>query len=224
MEWWSIFYRTLLIYFVLFLVLRLMGKREIGKLSIFDLVISITIAEMAAIVVESPNKNLAEGLLPIGTLAITQIALSWLTLKSRRIRVLFDGAPSYLIRNGKLNRHEMKKQRYNLDDLILQMRERNVTNVADVEFAILETSGKLNVVKKKDFRKDGTAPSNFRYEGLPIPLIMDGKVSDENLEAISKNRFWLKNELQHHGVRDFKEVFLCTIDHNGKLFVNKMDG
>ncbi|GIQ70135.1 DUF421 domain-containing protein [Xylanibacillus composti] len=223
MEWSAILFRTVLIYFVLFLVLRLMGKREIGKLSVFDLVISITIAEMAAIVVENPNNEMVKGLLPIATLVSIQIIISWITLKSRKLRLLFDGRPSYLIRNGKLDRQEMRKQRYNLDDLMLQLRERNVTNVADVEFAILETSGKLNVVQKSEFPKTGSANGKIRYEGLPVPLIMDGKVRDDNLEAIGKTRFWLKNELQRYEVRDFKDVFLCTIDHKGKLFVNKMD-
>ncbi len=222
MEWQSILFRTVLIYFVMFLVLRLMGKREIGKLSVFDLVISITIAEMAAIVVENPSDEMIKGLLPIATLVSIQIVISWITLKSRKLRVLFDGSPSYLIRNGKLNREEMRKQRYNLDDLMLQLRERNVTNVADVEFAILETSGKLNVVEKK-FSMDNFEAGKIRYEGLPLPIIMDGKVRDDNLEAIGKTRFWLKNELQQHGVREFKDVFLCTVDHRGKLFVNRID-
>jgi uncharacterized membrane protein YcaP (DUF421 family) len=133
-----------------------------------------------------------------------------------------------LIENGKLNQAEMRKQRYTLDDLMMQLRERSVKNVADVEFAVLETSGKLSVIEKEK-QSSQTKPSpdvvsdipRIRYEGLPLPLIMDGKVQDDNLEKLGKTRFWLKNQLQAKGVNDFKQVFFCTIDYRGRLFLDK---
>jgi uncharacterized membrane protein YcaP (DUF421 family) len=228
MELWIIFLRTVLIYFVVFIVMRLMGKREIGKLSIFDLVISIMIAEIAAFIIDDPHMPIMEGILPIVTLVMIQIAIAFLTLKSRTMRVWFDGEPSYLIENGQLNQEEMRKQRYTLDDLMMQLREKSVTRTSDVEFAVLETSGKLSVIEKE--KQDGqskTGPDSpsdaprFRYEGLPLPLIMDGKVQDDNLEKLGKTRFWLKNELQAKGVNDFKQVFFCTIDHRGRLFLDR---
>jgi uncharacterized membrane protein YcaP (DUF421 family) len=222
----TIFLRTVLIYFVVFLMLRIMGKREIGKLSLFDLVISIMIAEIAVFVLEDVKKPLVSGILPMGTLVLIQVVIAYITLKSRTIRVLFDGKPSVLINKGMINRNEMKKHRYNLDDLMLQLRQNKIMNVADVEFAILEPSGKLSVVEKDKNEKE-TGPevtklnNKIRYEGLPLPLIMDGKVQDENLEKIGQTRFWLKNQLQENGARDFKEIFYCSIDHRGRMFLDR---
>ncbi|KRE36675.1 DUF421 domain-containing protein [Paenibacillus sp. Soil724D2] len=228
----TIFLRTVLIYFVVFLMLRIMGKREIGKLSLFDLVISIMIAEIAVFVIEDSDKPLMDGLVPMATLVLIQILIAFITLKSRAVRVLFDGKPSVLINKGLINREEMKKHRYNLDDLMQQLRQNKIINVADVEFAVLEPSGKLSVVERKvkETEKEAeteTAKVNdgikgmIRYEGLPLPLIMDGKVQDDNLNKIGKTRFWLKNQLQAKGARDFKEVFYCSIDHRGRMFLDR---
>lgn len=231
MELWTIFLRTVLIYFVVFIVMRVMGKREIGKLSVFDLVISIMIAEIAAFIIDDPHMPVMEGILPIVTLVVIQIATAYLTLKNQTIRQWFDGKPSFLIANGKLQEEEMRKQRYTLDDLMMQLREQKVPDLANVEFAILETSGKLSVLEKQNDtdesdeqrekeKESSTEPPRFRYEGLPLPLIMDGKVQDENLDKIGKTRFWLKNQLQAHGIYDFKKVFFCTIDHRGRLYLD----
>ncbi|MDF2647157.1 MAG: hypothetical protein K0Q73_2962 [Paenibacillus sp.] len=220
----TIFLRTVLIYFVVFLMLRLMGKREIGKLSLFDLVISIMIAEIAVFVLEDSSKPLMDGLVPMATLVLIQIFIAFITLKSRTVRILFDGRPSVLINKGMIDREEMKKHRYNLDDLMLQLRQNKITNVADVEFAVLEPSGKLSVVErevKETAEVNDGVKGAIRYEGLPLPLIMDGKVQDANLEKIGKTRFWLKNQLQVKGARDFKEVFYCSIDHRGRMFLDR---
>lgn len=240
-------FRTLLMYFIVYLVMRLMGKREIGKLSIFDLVISIMIAEIAVFSLEDIKSPLYEGLVPLGVLVILQIGMSYFSLKSRRLRLLFDGRPSVLYSNGQLYKDEMVKQRYNLDDLLLQLREQNIESLDEVEYVILETTGKLTVISKDDediAAEQGTmkqdlsqkelihneqqvnkvhpAPQiggKFRYEGLPIPLIMDGKVLDRNLERMDMNRFWLKNQIQAKGHKDFKDVFLCTVNHKGQVYI-----
>ena len=266
MELLTLFGRTVLIYFVVFGVIRIMGKREIGKLSVFDFVISIMIAEMAVFIIDDPEMPIFHGLLPMLTLVLIQILTAFVSLKSRKIRLLFDGTPSYLIERGKLNQEEMRKQRYTLDDLMMQLREKNIADIGKVEFAVLETSGKLSVIEKEDkpenqnqdssqnegrsqkedkpqkgnnTSKSGSNSQNenagqqkvkgtesgkesprIRYEGLPLPLIMDGKVQDDNLEKIGKTRFWLKNELQAYHIKDFKDVFFCTIDHRGRFFID----
>ncbi|MFH5182261.1 DUF421 domain-containing protein [Paenibacillus sp. TAB 01] len=219
----TLFFRTILVYFIVFLTLRIMGKREIGKLSVFDLVISIMIAEIAVFVLEDTEKPMFEGILPMITLVGVQIFIAFLSLKNEKLRRLFEGKPAYIIQNGELNRKVMKQHRYNLDDLLLQLRQNRVMDVADVEFAILEPSGKLTVVEKKPpapQEADDKQPK-IRYEGLPVPLIMDGKVQDDGLEKIGKTRFWLKSQLQSKGVREFKEVFFCTIDHRGRWFIDR---
>ncbi|WP_313995986.1 DUF421 domain-containing protein [uncultured Paenibacillus sp.] len=235
--------RTILTYFVVFLIMRLMGKREIGKMSVFDLVISVMIAEIAVFVIEDTDRHPFHSYIPMLTLMIIQIGISLIIMRFRGLRLMFDGKPTIVIAKGKLDREAMRKQRYNLDDLMLQLRENKVSSIGDVEFAILETSGKLSIIKKEaqpkltrpvtyasfanqlddhraDSERESIFPPKFRFEMLPIPLIMDGKVQDGNLEKLGKNRFWLKNELQQKGSAEFKEVFLCTIDHNGKLFVD----
>ncbi|OPA80374.1 hypothetical protein BVG16_06475 [Paenibacillus selenitireducens] len=238
MESLIVIFRTALIYFIVFLVMRLMGKREIGKLSVFDLVISIMIAESAVFVVEDTKRPIWDGILPMLTLLVIQVSIAFISLKNRTLRVLFDGSPSMLINNGKLDMKEMRRQRYTLDDLMQQLREQQVENLNDVQFAMLETTGKLSVILK-DQQGESKANSNsnasqekegsknpipssgeIRYVSLPLPLIMDGKVQDENLEKISKTRFWLKNQIQAKGASDFKEIFFCTIDHKGQLFID----
>jgi uncharacterized membrane protein YcaP (DUF421 family) len=243
-EYWSLLIRTVIIYFVVFLIMRFMGKREIGKLSVFDLVISVMIAEIAVIVIEDMERSMWSGILPMIVLLLIQVVSAFMTMKSRKLRLLFDGKPSVIIDKGKLNSDVMRKQRYNLDDLMLQLRENKISAVSDVEFAILETSGKLSVIPRENsdasednnndihdedkldqklvsFNQKSIIPPKYRFEILPVPLIMDGKVQDENLEKLEKTRFWLKNVLQEKGVTDFKDVFFCTIDHKGKLFVDR---
>ncbi|MDO7908084.1 DUF421 domain-containing protein [Paenibacillus sp. JX-17] len=238
-------WRTLLMYVLVYLVMRMMGKREIGKLSVFDLVISIMIAEIAVFALEDIQRPIFHSIFMLVILLVLQIFTAWLSLKSRKARLLFDGKPSVLISKGKINRKEMGKQRYNLDDLMLQLREQNVDSISNVEFAILETTGKLTVIPKDEsadqkdpakgqsnslsrpnnaFKQERAAfLGNFKYEGLPIPLIMDGKVQDKNLEVIDKTRFWLKSQIQKQGIRDFKDVFLCSMDHTGKIYINKKE-
>lgn len=254
-------FRTILMYGITFITMRIMGKREIGKLSIFDLVISIMIAEIAVVVLEDVNKPLTDGIIPIAVLVAIQVGLAYWSLKSRKVRLLADGKPSIIVSKGQLHRKEMSRLRYNLDDLMQQLRGKDIDSLADVEFAILETSGQLTVIPKDSSESLGDSSSSSRpsnsshgsygnsdtssnqrsdkdkdsstrieipydkitYVGLPIPLILDGKVQDESLALIDKTRFWLKNEIQKHGAKDFKEVFLCSIDHKGRLYVDRND-
>ncbi|MCG7410345.1 DUF421 domain-containing protein [Paenibacillus sp. ACRRX] len=299
MNVWPHIWHTILMYFLVFIVLRVMGKREIGKLSVFDLVISIMIAEIAVFSIENTERPLLESITPMIVLVVVQVTLAFLTLKSRRLREIFDGKPSIIISQGNLNREEMRKQRYNLDDLMLQLREQGVDSVQDVEYAILEATGKLTIFMKDEAIQSGgqsggfteelesgsqqvgsrpgdlvNIPSRAGAEGspskadqtksrgsvsssggsatgesavyaagsigsagskpviqadkikfvtLPLPLIMDGKVMDDSLEQIDKTRFWLKAEMKLRGIKDFKDVFFCSIDHKGELFLDKKD-
>lgn len=139
---------TVLMYIFIFLSMRIMGKREIGKLSVFDLTISIMIAEIGVFVIEDIERPIYDGIVPMATLVLIQVIVAQLSLKSRKLRLLVDGRPSILISDGKIHRGEMRRQRYNIDDLLLQLRGQNIVSPADVEFAILETSGQLTVIEK----------------------------------------------------------------------------
>lgn len=254
MEWFDLFTRTVIMYIFVFIVMRLMGKREIGKLSIIDLVISFMIAEIAVLEIEQMDGNLMHGLIPMATLLLIQVGTAAISMRSRKLRIFMDGRPKIIIANGKIDADQLRKQRYTLDDLMLQLRENGHSNLNEVDFAILETSGKLSIIAKENDtssevndNKNNQAikqnentgnkkyerkipqevkkiiPPGFRYETLPIPLIMDGNVQDNNLNAIKQTRFWLKNIIQEHGAQHFKEVLLCTIDHKNRIYIDLDD-
>ncbi|GAA5344794.1 DUF421 domain-containing protein [Planifilum fimeticola] len=227
MEWTEVFFRTLFIYFFVLIVMRLMGKREIGKLSVFDLVVSIMIADLAVISIENGDRPLVHGILPIATLLVTQIGLSYLSLKNRTIRHIVDGKPAMLIKNGRIQDKVMAKNRYNLDDLMAQLREKGIDNVADVEFAILETSGKLSVFPKegkKPVSKEDLFPlQSTKPSQLPVFLIVEGRVLEEGLRRIGRDRLWLEQEVRRRGHRGVEEIFLATMDDRGRLHLDGRD-
>lgn len=215
MELMTITLRTIFIYFFVLLIMRLMGKREIGKLSVFDLVVSFMIAELAAVSIEDTNVTFLRGMVPVIVLMLLQVSMSFLSLKSSKIRKVIEGTPSFLIKNGEIQEQEMAKHRYNIADLLLQLREKNVEKVTDVEHAILETSGKLSVILKEGKQPVTKEEAGVELRGqhlLPVPLIIDGKVQDKRLEEIGQTRFWLKNEVQKQGYKDFKDIFFALYD------------
>lgn len=212
--------RTIILFAVVVIGLRLMGKRQIGQLQPYELVIVIMLSALAAIPMENTGVPLVNGLFPIFTLLVAQVALSYVSLKSERARGVICGTPSVLIENGKIIEKELARIRYNINDLLEQLRAKNVPNIADVEFAILETSGKLSVIPKSQKRPIVPADMNLptTYEGLPITLIIDGYLFNKNLAKTNLNEEWLKSELQKFGVNSFKEVLFASLDTEGKLF------
>ena len=162
MDYLLILLKTLFFYFAIVIFYRFMGKREVGELSIIDLIVSILIAELAAISIEKYDSSVFLMLLPATLLVILQILIAKISLKSDKVRSLLDGEASIIIDNGKVNFKEMIKQRYNLEDLLTQLRAKEVKSIEEVEYAILETSGKLSVFTK-----------NASNSGLyPLPIII----------------------------------------------------
>ncbi len=206
--------RTVLLYVVVLIIFRVMGKREIGELSILDLVVFIMIAEMAVMAIENPKDPLLYSILPMLTLLIIQIGLAIWSLKSNRMRNFIDGKPSIIIENGKINEHEMKRQRYNFNDLLVQLRDKNIKNVADVEFAILESSGRLSV-----FEKD---QQSGEKGNLNLPFIIDGVIQEEHLLHEHKTTEWLRAELEKRGYSNLDKISYCSYD-NGKFFIDLVD-
>lgn len=141
--------RTVVMYVIILLIFRVMGKREIGELSVLDLIVFMMIAELAVIAIEDPQMKLMDAISPMIILMIIQIVLALISLKSRKFREVVDGRPTILIKNGKIDEKAMRKQRYNFDDLLQQLREKDIFNVADINYAILEPSGELSVMKKR---------------------------------------------------------------------------
>ena len=188
-----------------------MGKREVGQLGIVDLIVSILIAELVAISVEDPNKSILASVIPIACLVILQIILSFASLKSNKIRSLLDGDPSFIIKNGRINYQEMIKQKYNLDDLLTQLREKGERNIEDIEYAILENNGTLSVFP---YNKNNKTP-------LPMPIILDGKLQKNIIRELGKDDNFIINLLKnkHLMVNDvfyafYKDKNLFIIKYN----------
>lgn len=221
----TIFLRTVFFFIFLLIALRIMGKREISHLSPFDFVVSIMIAESAVLAIENPEKPLLAGIIPVVTLVIGQILLAVLTMKNQKLRRLASGSPSIVISNGKIDQKELKRLRYNIDDLLAQLRQVNIINIHEVEFAILETSGKLSIIPKSQFR--ALRPKDLgietQYEGLPATLIKDGKLDIHLLKRQNLDMAWLTNELGKQGVKDYHQIFLATLDTQGNLYVEKKE-
>ena len=216
-QYLTIIFRTIFFYVLILLIFRLMGKREIGELSILDLVVFIMIGEMAVVSIDNPKRPLIETIIPMVLLMLIQIALATLSLKSKRFRDLVDGKPSIIINRGKIDEAAMRKQRYNFDDLLTQLREKDIRSIADVEFAILESSGSLSVIEKMN-NSDGKP-----QEGdITIPVIIDGAIEEENLKRIDKTNLWLRQELKKMGYRDVRKISFCSYE-NGKFFVDIID-
>jgi len=213
----TIVLRTLLFYSLILFIFRMMGKREIGELSILDLVVFIMIGEMAVVAIEKPNTPLFQTIIPMLLLMLVQILLAIISLKSKKFRNLIDGQPSIIINRGKIDEKAMRKQRYNFDDLMTQLREKDIRSIADVEFAILESSGSLSVIEKL---KNDNAES--QQGDITIPLILDGNIDDENLKRINKTNLWLRQELKKQGYRDVKKISFCSFE-NGKFFIDLKD-
>lgn len=218
----DLIYRTIFIYFLVLVVVRLMGKREVGQLSPFDFVVAIIIAELAVMPLEATDAPIWHSILPLLILASLEIAMSYASLFSHALRCFICGCPQVIIKNGFIMRDEMRKARYNLDDLMAQLREKNIVDPRDVEFAILETSGKLNIIPKSQHRPVTPADLGIAtpYEGLPTVLIMDGNIMKKNLNEAELDEKWLLDVLKERDISP-KKVLLATLGTDGKLFVNK---
>lgn len=217
--------KTLFFYLLLLAVVRIMGKREIGTLSPWDLVLTIMLAELAALPIENPRMSLLMGAVPIATLLLAQLLISWLSLKSVTVRNLVAGTPSIVIKDGRIIEPELRRLRYGVDDLMEQLRQKNVHNIADVEVAVLETNGQLSVIPKS--QKRPLCPADLglstSYEGLPIPLINDGRIDYRALSAAKLDLTWLKAQLQARGIHDPKEVLYASLDSAGNLFLQEKE-
>ncbi len=203
-------FRTVFFYFLILIVYRIMGKREVGQLGIIDLIVSILIAEFVAISIDNHEESLLMAVIPILILLFFQIGFAYMSLKSYPFRNIMDGKPVVIINEGKIMLKEMLKQRYNLDDLLTQLREKNIKSVNEVEYAVLENSGKLSVFTYQN------SAGNF-----PMPIILDGKIEKDSLKILDKNDNWVYYLLEKEAL-DIKNVFYAFYTH-GKLFVIKQE-
>ena len=207
------FFRSIIIYVIVLVVMRLMGKREIGQMQPFELAISIMIADLATIPMADIGIPISNG-----------IIISVINLKSSKIRELICGKPTILIYRGKIDEEKMKKERLTLNELEEKLRSNNVMNLGDVEYAVLETSGDISVIQKPN--KRNTTPEDFNimpdYEGIPYNLVIDGKVMNDNLKRIGKNYEWLKKQTKKFNIMP-EEALIVTINGKGDIFCQKKE-
>lgn len=216
----NIFFRSLILYGIVVLVVRVMGKRQIGQLQPFELVIAIMLADLASAPVDDVGVPLIKGVVPIFALAFAQIIISFLSLKSERFRTLIGGSPSILIENGVLQQKKLEQLRINLNDLLEQLRSQNIANIDDVEFAILETNGNLSVFPKVDKKAPTLKDLNIqgKPESIPVTLIMDGQIMYKNLKKAGQDLNWLLGQIKNLGL-DRKSVFFAYLDTQNQLKV-----
>ena len=191
---------------------RFMGKREVGQLGIVDLIVSILIAELAAISIDNREESVFLSIIPIIVLVLIQIVMSYISLKNAKVRDAFDGTPSVMINRGVVNFKEMVRQRYNLDDLLTQLREQHIRTIEEVDYAILESSGKLSVFQKE----------NNKFGDYPLPLILDGVIQPETLTQIKKSKTWIERTLKDYQVK-MEDVFYAFYKNKGLYIIKKSD-
>ena len=218
------FIRAIILYIIVLVVMRLMGKREIGQLQPFELAISIMIADLASIPMTEPGIPITNGIIPILGLLVMHLAISVINIKSIRAREIVCGKPSILIYRGKIDEKALKKERFTINELQERLRGNNVVNIGDVEYAILETSGQVTVIQKPNKRT--TIPEDFDimpdYEGISYDLVVDGKVMYDNLKLIEKNYEWLKKQVAKFGFEP-EQALVVTMDGKGQFFCQKKE-
>ena len=217
-----IFFRAIVLYILVLIVMRLMGKREIGQLQPFELAIAIMIADLASIPMTDTGVPISNGIVPILGLLVMHLLISIINLKSMKAREIICGKPRILIYRGKIDENALKKERFTLNELQERLRDKNIVNIFDVEYAILETSGQISVIEKSNKRY--TIPEDFginpEYEGIPYDLVVDGKVMTKNLKKLKKDYKWLESEVFKFGYRP-DQALLVTIDGKGQIFSQK---
>ena len=206
----SVIIRTIFFYIFIVIIYRIMGKREVGQLNIVDLVVTLLIAELAVISIENYDKSLMYSIIPITILVLLECILSYLSLKKPKFRILLDGNPSVIIKNGKINYNEMLKQRYNLDDLLVQLRDKGYRSIEEIEYAVLEGSGTLSVFPYES----GKSP-------LPLPLILDGDIQLETIKHLRKDKKWVYDFLDKKDIKLQDVFFAFYKDKN--IFIIKND-
>jgi len=218
------FVRAIILYIFVLIVMRLMGKREIGQLQPFEFAIAIMIADLSTIPMANSGIPITNGIISILGLLLMHILISLLNLKSVKLRGIISGKPSILIYRGKINQQVLKKERFTINELQERLRGEGIFSLNDVEYVILETNGEISVVEKPD--KRNTIPMDFNimpeYEGIPYDLVIDGKVIFENLKILGKNYEWLVNRLKEYRIKP-EEALIVTIDGKNQFFYQKLE-
>ena len=219
----SVFIRSIVTIVVLFLLAKVMGKKQISQLNLFDYIVGITIGSVAADISLDLNKSFLDGVICMLVFGLTGALVSYVTLKSIKLRRFFMGTPSIIIENGKIIEEGLKKVKFDINDLMEELRGAGYFNIDEVAYAVMETNGKISFLPK-----DGDKPVTKKDMDLKIipsslvaNIIIDGKIMMNNLKAMNKDEKWLSHELKVLGYKDIDEILLATLDSNDKIMVYK---
>ena len=215
------FFRTIILYLLLIVALRLMGKKQVGELEPTELVLAMLLSDLASVPMQDFGLPLLFGVLPIVILVCLTMVLSVLTLKSIRLRELLYGRPSLILDHGRLLQGELERNRLTVDELMEELRKQGIVDFSTVKYAILENSGEISVIPY-----EGEAPATPKQlslcvaeAGLPVVVVNDGRILDHNLRHMGRDRSWLYQQLREQGLESVKEVFLMTLNESGGIYI-----
>lgn len=221
----TMFVRALVLYVMVVIVMRAMGKRQIGQMQPYELTVTIMIADLAAAPISDVSIPLAYGLLPIAALVLMEAVLSIITFKSEKARTVITGRPSVVVTNGVINEQELKKLCLNLNDLMEQIRVGGLLNINEVGAAVLETSGEMSVFPIS--QKRPLSPQDMgvvtQHEGIPLMLIEDGRIQSNSIEKVGLDEEWLHYNLRRMGVTEPKKLLLCTLNSQNIICAQEKD-
>lgn len=214
------FVRTVILYLLIIFGIRLMGKRQVGELEPSELVLSLIIADLAAVPMQDFGIPLLTGIIPIATLLSITTILSVLTMKSVKFRAIMCGRPSIIVENGQLRQSEMAKNRFTVDELMEDLRMNGINDISTVKYAILETNGRLSILPYAGLLPVTAQQMNVAAEdlGLPLVVVSDGRLLSHNLKTRGLNEIWLKSCLKNHGLSNVEDVFLLTVDEKNNVY------
>ena len=216
---WEMIWKTAILYAILVVAVRLLGKRQIGQMEPSEFVVTMLLANLATIPLENDNIPLMHGILPIAFVFAAELLIAWLTTVSIGVRKIFCGKPAILVKDGKILYTELRKNRVNLDELTMHLREKDIFDLSEVKYAILETNGQLSTLLYAKNRPASAkdAGQKVTETELPVTLISDGKLLKENLVIAKKTESWLETELRKRNCLQ-KDVVLFTVDASNKIF------
>lgn len=221
-----IFVRTVILYFAILISMRIMGKRQLGEMEISEFIVAALIADLAATPLQDIGIPLLNGLVPIIIMFCFEIIIAGLNMRSIKLRKLTYGRPEIIIRNGRIIREAMQKNRFTLDELMQELRAQGLTDTTQVEYAVLETNGQLSIILKSGDQpatasQMGVAGDDVSYAHI---IINEGRILDNNLELLGRDRRWLSNELKRQNFRSADEVYILTLSESGRVFCQAKEG
>ena len=220
--------RTLIIYTALLAAMRLLGKRQLGEMELSEFIVAALIADLAAHPLQDLGIPMINGLVPILTLFCCEVLISRVALKNNRLRTVLYGKPSMIIEKGVIRQDEMTKNSFTTDELMQELRNQGCIDISKIEYGILETDGRLNVIlypleQQTHCRTAGQMNAAVNDGGYPAIVISDGRVIDENLTRMKLDRRWLENELKKRKIGDASGVFLMTVNEKKQIYLAGME-